>query len=336
MKFNFLLLLILSFLSTVKSLRIPISNSYSKKKPNNVKIFDKDLVVWWDNHKWCATNDMCLHRQGSLSKGVITKEGKIKCGYHGWEYNECGKCTHFPSTNKKLNIENGFYNIEEKDNVLWYIDDNCHNNDPVFENTFKNYIFTRWTYEELNGSHDLYLENIMDLLHFNHVHHNTPPPVSRYKEMDIISKNESIVHWFNESGFSLEVIGNTPSSYVFVAPYSLLFTLGDNVNICSFIYPIDKDHCTFYTSLLLHKQNNKIKNAFLKHSYQFIKPAIDFYGKGIFAQDKEQIIEQHKNIQKHGKKYISPYVSDKPILLYNQWMNTYYNRSTVFNIDFNP
>tara|TARA_B100000424_G_scaffold266918_1_gene258817 strand:- start:1492 stop:2499 length:1008 start_codon:yes stop_codon:yes gene_type:complete len=324
------------FLELTNALRIPVSNSYSKKKPLNIKVFDKDLVVWWDNNKWSATNDVCLHRQGSLSKGVITKDGNIKCGYHGWEYNNCGTCTYFPSTNKRFNLNNGCYQFEEQDNVLWFVDKNYHNNEEIFENTFKNYIFTKWTYEKLKGSHELYLENIMDLLHFNHVHHNTPPPVSRYKEMDVISKNESIVHWFNESGFSLEVIGNNPSSYVFIAPYSLLFTLGDNVNICSFIYPIDENHCTFYTSLLLHKQDSELKNKLIKNSYNFVKPLVDFYGKGIFAQDKEQIIEQHNNIQKHGKKYISPYVSDKPIMLYNDWMKKYYNGSNVFNFEFKP
>ena len=70
---NICILLLFCFFDYSSSLRVPISNSYSKKKPMNIKVLDKDLVVWWDNNKWCATNNMCLHRQGSLSKGVITR-----------------------------------------------------------------------------------------------------------------------------------------------------------------------------------------------------------------------------------------------------------------------
>ena len=52
------------FLEFTNALRIPISNSYSKKKPLKVKVFDKDLVVWWDNNKWSATNDACFAFSG--------------------------------------------------------------------------------------------------------------------------------------------------------------------------------------------------------------------------------------------------------------------------------
>ena len=324
MLFTFLLL----NLCLAYSLRVPIATTYSKKSPLRVNIFDKELVVWWNNDKWCATNDMCLHRQASLSKGVITKDGNIKCGYHGWEYNNCGKCVYIPSSDEQMDLSNGKYDIEEKNGMLWFVDNSQHDNDNIFDNVFNDYIFTRWTYKELPGSNQLYLENTMDLLHFNHVHDSTPPPVSRYKEMEIIKNNESIVHWFNETGFSVEVIENKAKSrHVFIAPYTLLFTLGESVSICAVIYPTDTDNCKFYSSFLLPKQTNEMKNKISKVSYNVFKPLIDSYGNFIFNQDTEQVIEQHNHIKKYGKKYISPYVGDKPIMLYNKWLKKYYNET---------
>ena len=102
-------------------------------------------------------------------------------------------------------------------------------------------------------------------------------------------------------------------------------------------------HCPLVINFVVNeigqrRHLNKALDFFTKNLqiYNFVKPLVDFYGNGIFAQDKEQIIEQHNNIQKHGKKYISPYVSDKPIMLYNDWMRKYYNGSNVFNFEFKP
>ena len=47
-----------------------------------------------------AKTNICPHRFAQLSRGVITPQKKLKCGYHGIEYNEVGKATLIPHSKK--------------------------------------------------------------------------------------------------------------------------------------------------------------------------------------------------------------------------------------------
>ena len=58
---------------TAYGFKIPIGKVPTKSKPHNFKILGKDIAVWWNKNQWSAIDDMCLHRQASLSKGVISK-----------------------------------------------------------------------------------------------------------------------------------------------------------------------------------------------------------------------------------------------------------------------
>jgi phenylpropionate dioxygenase-like ring-hydroxylating dioxygenase large terminal subunit len=42
-----------------------------------------------------ALEDRCAHRQVPLSLGVVEGE-TLRCGYHGWAYNQGGKCIDVP------------------------------------------------------------------------------------------------------------------------------------------------------------------------------------------------------------------------------------------------
>src|SRR5262245_24979370 len=42
-----------------------------------------------------ALEDRCAHRQVPLSLGVVQGD-TLKCGYHGWAYDSCGKCIDVP------------------------------------------------------------------------------------------------------------------------------------------------------------------------------------------------------------------------------------------------
>lgn len=40
--------------------------------------------------------DCCPHRGGRLSLGVVTAEGRLRCGYHGWRCDGAGRCLAAP------------------------------------------------------------------------------------------------------------------------------------------------------------------------------------------------------------------------------------------------
>jgi len=55
------------------------------------------IIIFRDNDgNLAALEDRCCHRNVQLSLGYL-REGKIVCGYHGWEYNSHGNCVLIPS-----------------------------------------------------------------------------------------------------------------------------------------------------------------------------------------------------------------------------------------------
>lgn len=66
-------------------------------KPIRVELLGMPLVAFRDvGGEAHVLADTCVHRGGSLSAGT-TKEGRVVCPYHGWEYGGDGKCRHVPS-----------------------------------------------------------------------------------------------------------------------------------------------------------------------------------------------------------------------------------------------
>ena len=54
------------------------------------------IVLWRDEvGAPAAVIDRCCHRTAKLSKGSCTN-GRIACGYHGWEYDRTGACVRIP------------------------------------------------------------------------------------------------------------------------------------------------------------------------------------------------------------------------------------------------
>ena len=64
--------------------------------PKPFRILGQDIVLFLDEFgEPAALEDRCCHRTAKLSKGWI-KNGRIVCGYHGWEYDRTGKLVNVP------------------------------------------------------------------------------------------------------------------------------------------------------------------------------------------------------------------------------------------------
>ena len=62
----------------------------------SARLLGEDIVLWRLNGKIMAWQDLCIHRGAQLSLGQI-KEGGLMCPYHGWTYNETGRCIQIPA-----------------------------------------------------------------------------------------------------------------------------------------------------------------------------------------------------------------------------------------------
>ncbi|MET0717335.1 MAG: Rieske 2Fe-2S domain-containing protein [Pseudoxanthomonas sp.] len=64
--------------------------------PKPCRLLGRDPVVWIaGNGTPVAMDDRFCHRTAKLSKGFYN-EGRLACGYHGWEYDAAGKVARIP------------------------------------------------------------------------------------------------------------------------------------------------------------------------------------------------------------------------------------------------
>eukprot|EP01041_Mallomonas_annulata_P002175 gene2175-4227_t len=74
--------------------------------PTKITLLEKDYVIWRhaSNNKFSAFVDICPHRLAPISEGRIeTRRNTLQCSYHGWEFNNDGKCTKIPQLEDTMN-----------------------------------------------------------------------------------------------------------------------------------------------------------------------------------------------------------------------------------------
>ena len=70
-----------------------LSDDRPKKK---IRVLGEDLVLFRDRSgRYGLVGEHCSHRGVSLYYGFVEEDG-IRCAYHGWKYDACGKCIDQP------------------------------------------------------------------------------------------------------------------------------------------------------------------------------------------------------------------------------------------------
>ncbi|HXV81348.1 MAG TPA: Rieske 2Fe-2S domain-containing protein, partial [Candidatus Binatia bacterium] len=69
------------------------------KTKKRVRVLGEDLVLFRNqNGNYGLVGEHCSHRGASLYYGFVEEDG-IRCPYHGWKYDLCGKCIEQPFEN---------------------------------------------------------------------------------------------------------------------------------------------------------------------------------------------------------------------------------------------
>jgi phenylpropionate dioxygenase-like ring-hydroxylating dioxygenase large terminal subunit len=69
----------------------------------SAKVLGQSLVIWRHEGAIQVWLDLCIHRGSKLSLGQI-KDGCLECPYHGWRYEESGRCVHIPAQPESMAI----------------------------------------------------------------------------------------------------------------------------------------------------------------------------------------------------------------------------------------
>ena len=65
--------------------------------PISVRLLGEDIVLWRAGERFCAWQDLCVHRGTRLSLGRIVDGDRLECPYHGWTYSADGRCVLMPA-----------------------------------------------------------------------------------------------------------------------------------------------------------------------------------------------------------------------------------------------
>jgi phenylpropionate dioxygenase-like ring-hydroxylating dioxygenase large terminal subunit len=142
-------------------------------EPCPVRLLGRDLVLWRSNEKLCAWQDLCVHRGAKLSGGHI-QDGCLACPYHGWHYDQSGRCVLIPahpSQPPPARAQATTYRVAERYGLIWVCLGTPNNEIPVFPEaddlSFRKvqagpYVF------KAHGPR--VIENFLDVGHFPFVH----------------------------------------------------------------------------------------------------------------------------------------------------------------------
>jgi len=90
--------------------------------PQSIKILDEELILYRDRSgTYGLLYPRCMHRGASLLYGKIEQRG-IRCCYHGWLYDEQGRCLEMPcepDNPAKNHIRQPWYPLVEKFGILF-------------------------------------------------------------------------------------------------------------------------------------------------------------------------------------------------------------------------
>lgn len=152
----------------------------SEDGPLAVTLLDEPIVVARLDGKIVAMQDRCAHRFAKLSAGKVVDGKVLQCPYHGWQYNEAGKCVSMPACPRDpipAKALTRSYDCNVKYGIVWVRLDSSWNctsipycgawDDP----DFKRVIVT----EPYNwgSSAERRWENFTDFSHFAYVHPGT-------------------------------------------------------------------------------------------------------------------------------------------------------------------
>ncbi|MEQ1513085.1 MAG: aromatic ring-hydroxylating dioxygenase subunit alpha [Lysobacteraceae bacterium] len=99
------------------------SSDLGARRPLGLQLFDHPLVAFRDAQGRAAVlEDRCAHRHAPLSAGRVCA-GKLRCPYHGWQYDGMGRVTQVPALGEHVQpsdeLRGVCYRTQEQDGLLW-------------------------------------------------------------------------------------------------------------------------------------------------------------------------------------------------------------------------
>lgn len=139
-----------------------------------VRLLGEDLVLWRDGAQLMAWQDLCIHRGTRLSLGKI-RAGCVECPYHGWVYNQAGRCVHIPAHPQQtppIKAQVKTYQVQERYGLVWVcLGEPTHDLPPLPEwGDARFTVALCGPFAHIPAHGPRLIENFLDAAHFAFVH----------------------------------------------------------------------------------------------------------------------------------------------------------------------
>ncbi len=302
------------------------SREIPKNKPIGVTRMGEKLVIWrdQDNNLHCL-QDQCLHRGAALSAGKILHD-HIQCPFHGFEYDETGKCQYIPARGKSNPIPAEFkiagYPLREAHDFIWLWwgkPQENYSDLPWFSDLDENFSYGR-DFDLWPVHYSRAIENQLDVFHLPFVHYNTIGRGNRIVSDGPVTvlEHETLKVWVTnraENGRPAKFQRNLPKHpepalLYFKFPNIWMNRLSDDFRIFIAFVPVDDTHTKFY----LRYYQSFIKVPIIKN---LVNITTALGSRVILKQDKQVVITQQPPRSDYGmpEKLIH---ADRPIIEYRR------------------
>lgn len=142
--------------------------------PRPFRLLGEDVVLWLDGEgQPSVMEDRCCHRTAKLSKGFYN-EGRLACGYHGWEFARDGRVVRIPQLPPERQnlgrMGSRAFHAAARYGYLWAALDDPFFPIPDFEEEAEGFRRIDEFYEPWNCAGLRVMENSFDNAHFSFVH----------------------------------------------------------------------------------------------------------------------------------------------------------------------
>jgi phenylpropionate dioxygenase-like ring-hydroxylating dioxygenase large terminal subunit len=280
-------------------------STLATRKPNPVRRFGMDLVVWRTAQgDWIVQSDRCPHRSASLSLGWI-KDDCVVCPFHGFAFNGAGNCVHVPEIGGKApGIKVQTFKAAVRHELLW-VDFRASGGDlPWFSDLDESFTFTRASHV-WKTHFSRCVENQLDYVHLPYVHRTT---IGR-------GFDPRRPYEFNESvgGIRGQAVDRPGEVGYIEFKYPNIWTLCAMRDLRQFVAFVPVDH---HETLILMRNYHRLTRIPILQ--QIVSVFLHFFNNKILSQDHDVVMSQKPADSSIAEREILM-KSDSGIKMFREW-----------------
>jgi len=293
-----------------------------KRNPLPVRLLGEDLVLWQVDDQVLAWQDLCIHRGTRLSLGRVDGETLV-CPYHGWTYNESGKCIHIPAhpdqtPPAKAGVET--YQARIGYDLIWVSLGRPGHDIPPFpewdEPDFRKILCGPYSIE---ASGPRIVENFLDIAHFPFVHEGilgdrAHPEIDDYEATvgpDGVTAKGVRVYQPDPYGTGVgDTVAYTYRAYRPLTAYLIKESEGPRFSILLTITPHETVASTAWMWMTMN------------YGYDIPETELIEWQDEIFAQDRPIVQSQRPELLPLDLQAELHLRSDRTAIAYRKWLNT--------------